>query len=180
MFDRVFQSSTTQEQVYNACAQKIVKGECLAGFYQKSGKLGAKVNKNSGAQKPEVFVLYFRCSWGIQWDNFCIWADVIWQNTHHGGKSNFRCSMFKRSCFCWESLQWIIYIFLTYFLFAGASPWHRCNGHHPQDSSRHLQLYLFHGWKPGVSYQSKKSEKLAWSQSLLSIGFKLPNGTVSD
>ncbi len=27
MFDRVFQSSTTQEQVYNACAQKIVKGE---------------------------------------------------------------------------------------------------------------------------------------------------------
>lgn len=27
MFDRVFQSNTTQEQVYNACAQKIVKGE---------------------------------------------------------------------------------------------------------------------------------------------------------
>lgn len=26
MFDRVFQSNTTQEQVYNACAQKIVKG----------------------------------------------------------------------------------------------------------------------------------------------------------
>lgn len=27
MFDRVFQSNTSQEQVYNACAQKIVKGE---------------------------------------------------------------------------------------------------------------------------------------------------------
>lgn len=26
VFDRVFQSNTTQEQVYNACAQKIVKG----------------------------------------------------------------------------------------------------------------------------------------------------------
>ena len=29
VFDRVFQSNTTQEQVYNACAQKIVKGETL-------------------------------------------------------------------------------------------------------------------------------------------------------
>uniref|UniRef100_A0A8C9U0R0 Kinesin-like protein n=1 Tax=Scleropages formosus TaxID=113540 RepID=A0A8C9U0R0_SCLFO len=31
MFDRVFQSSTTQEQVYNACAQKIVK-DVLEGY----------------------------------------------------------------------------------------------------------------------------------------------------
>lgn len=31
-FDRVFQSNTTQEQFYNAVAQKIVRGEtcCLA------------------------------------------------------------------------------------------------------------------------------------------------------
>ncbi|XP_008300759.1 kinesin heavy chain isoform 5C-like, partial [Stegastes partitus] len=31
MFDRVFQSNTTQEQVYNACAQKIVK-DVLEGY----------------------------------------------------------------------------------------------------------------------------------------------------
>lgn len=31
MFDRVFQSNTTQEQVYNACAQKIVK-DVLDGY----------------------------------------------------------------------------------------------------------------------------------------------------
>lgn len=34
VFDRVFQSNTTQEQVYNACAQKIVKGE--KGVFQET------------------------------------------------------------------------------------------------------------------------------------------------
>lgn len=43
-------------------------------------------------------------------------------------------------------------------LFAGESSWHRFNGHHPQDSARYLQLHLFHGRKPGVSYQSKYLE----------------------
>uniref|UniRef100_A0A672JUA8 Kinesin-like protein n=1 Tax=Salarias fasciatus TaxID=181472 RepID=A0A672JUA8_SALFA len=32
MFDRVFQSNTTQEQVYNACAQKIVKDIHTSGY----------------------------------------------------------------------------------------------------------------------------------------------------
>lgn len=121
MFDRVFQSSTTQEQVYNACAQKIVKGEvtllflsvCLhtRGMYS--------TNENEPAQlflkyqlkykSPlnhcfnEFCVVSCRCSGGIQWNNFCIWADIIWQNTHHGGKDDFQelvLFIFKRSASC--------------------------------------------------------------------------------
>lgn len=36
VFDRVFQSNTTQEQVYNACAQKIVKGLTFVLFTQQT------------------------------------------------------------------------------------------------------------------------------------------------
>lgn len=28
-----------------------------------------------------------RCSRRLQWNDFCLWADIIWQNTHDGGKS---------------------------------------------------------------------------------------------
>lgn len=27
----------------------------------------------------------FRCTWWIQWDYICLWADLFGKNTHHGG-----------------------------------------------------------------------------------------------
>lgn len=27
----------------------------------------------------------YRCTGWIQWDYLCLWADVLWKNTHHGG-----------------------------------------------------------------------------------------------
>uniref|UniRef100_A0A673A7K3 Kinesin family member 5B n=1 Tax=Sphaeramia orbicularis TaxID=375764 RepID=A0A673A7K3_9TELE len=55
MFDRVFQSSTTQEQVYNACAQKIVK-DVLEGY---NGTIFAYGQTSSAKHTP------WRARWGI-------------------------------------------------------------------------------------------------------------------
>ncbi|MBN3311158.1 KINH protein, partial [Amia calva] len=56
MFDRVFQSSTTQEQVYNACAQKIVK-DVLEGY---NGTIFAYGQTSSGkTHTMEARVSYF-------------------------------------------------------------------------------------------------------------------------
>ena len=93
MFDRVFQSNTTQEQVYNACAQKIVKGEVHAtNQIDKEPRTLPCLNFLLKPLFDSCFnkfsVVSCRCSGGIQRDDFCIRADVIWQNTHHGGEDD--------------------------------------------------------------------------------------------
>lgn len=36
--------------------------------------------------KFHLFVMSCRCSGRLQWDNLCIWTDIIWKNAHYGGK----------------------------------------------------------------------------------------------
>lgn len=57
--------------------------------------------------KPHVLVSAFlclaanRCSGRLQWDNICLWADILWQNTHNGGKIRFQLLLF----FHWTKIQ---------------------------------------------------------------------------
>ena len=84
-FDHVFQSNTTQEQFYNAVARKIVKGEA------------AELRPPKTQPKPGCSNVLFlcldlhRCSGRLQRDNICLWTDILWQNTHYGGK--FMCPL---------------------------------------------------------------------------------------
>lgn len=52
-FDRVFQSSTTQEQFYNAVAQKIVKGEMCEKFTLRFLKF-LKFNATTSVVNPSM------------------------------------------------------------------------------------------------------------------------------
>lgn len=46
-------------------------------------------------------------------------------------------------------------VLFKYFIYLkGETPRHQHDGGHSQNCSRHLQLHLFHGSEPGVSYQS--------------------------
>uniref|UniRef100_A0A668UX33 Kinesin-like protein n=1 Tax=Oreochromis aureus TaxID=47969 RepID=A0A668UX33_OREAU len=60
MFDRVFQSNTTQEQVYNACAQKIVK-DVLEGYNGTIFAYGQTSSGKTHTMEVRMFVrlIYF-------------------------------------------------------------------------------------------------------------------------
>lgn len=81
-FDRVFQSSTTQEQFYNAVAQKIVRGKmcgkdskdvfcCLIGWHTTSLKTKAL---NSPKPAKWVFVFSLMCADVLEGYNGTIFA----------------------------------------------------------------------------------------------------------
>lgn len=93
MFDRVLQPNTTQEQVYNTCAQRIVKGLWVRQNY------GNKAKHLFLKKILTISLLACRCLGRIQRDDFCIRPDIIGKNTHHGGKKG-------RWCLCLGTFTW--------------------------------------------------------------------------
>ena len=121
-FDRGFASNTSQEQVYNACAQRIVKGESslplfIPSTYLIHGVARFDEDMSYSSLKAHMFLIgcfvyicILRCSGRLQRDDFCIWANILWKNSHHGGMTSFYSQQWTivALCSCVKPPKWFV------------------------------------------------------------------------
>lgn len=101
-----------------------------------------------------------RCSGRLQWDDICLRANIFRKNTHYGGKETTnKKTKLLFICFNEKMLKIMCKICIfspccTFCALTGEIKRPKHDGSHSQDCSRYLQLHLFHGSGPGISYQS--------------------------
>lgn len=128
-FDRVFQSKTTQEEFYNAVAQKIVKGKLCIGICS----WNTKPNPN-----PKCLTSSYRCFGGIQRDHLCLWADIFRQNTHNGGTMKYQLLLFSNILKIARKILRFCAVLLLSSCPEGEASWPWNDGNHSSNCARHL------------------------------------------
>ena len=85
VFDRVFPPNTTQEQVYHACAMQIVKGKgCIFRMYF----FRLPIPYPTSLYHCSFSAISSRCPCWLQWHHFCLWTDILRENTYYGGEGS--------------------------------------------------------------------------------------------